>query len=35
MAKNTKFYTKASNAMASGQYVKAIGILQKLLEEDD
>jgi tetratricopeptide (TPR) repeat protein len=34
MAKNTKLYTKASNAMAAGQYVKAIGILQKLLEEE-
>lgn len=34
MAKNTKIYTKASNAMAAGQYVKAIGILQKLLEEE-
>lgn len=34
MAKNTKLYTKASNAMASGQYVKAIAILKKLLEED-
>jgi predicted Zn-dependent protease len=34
MAKNTKIYTKASNAMAAGQYVKAIGILQKLLDEE-
>jgi tetratricopeptide (TPR) repeat protein len=34
MAKNTKLYTKASNAIAAGQYVKAIGILQKLLEEE-
>jgi tetratricopeptide (TPR) repeat protein len=34
MAKNTKLYTKASNAMAAGQYVKAVGILQKLLEEE-
>jgi len=34
MAKNTKLYTKASNAMAVGQYMKAVGILQKLLKED-
>lgn len=34
MAKNTKIYTKASNAMAAGQYVKAMGILQKLLEHE-
>lgn len=34
MAKHTKLYTKANNAVFSGQFAKAISILTKLLEED-
>jgi len=34
MAKNTKLYTKASNAVASGRYEHAISTLEKLLLDD-
>ena len=34
MAKNTKLFTKASNAIASGRYEHAIATLEKLLVDD-
>ena len=34
MAKNTKLFTKASNAIASGRYEHAITTLEKLLVDD-